>query len=414
MEPKVNNQAENNTAIKKWEEKNPLERRNTLEETLKRNSEQMAMVLPNHFTVGKLIGTVMMAIVRNPKILECTQVSILGAIWEAAQIGLSPNGLLGEGSLVPYNNSKKINGQWVKVMECQFLPEYRGFIKLAYKSPLVKTIEAEVVYEKDEFRYNKGLHPDLYHVPILEPDRGEITYAYCVVHLHNGGFLFDVMSRNQIDTIRLCSQNANGPAWSKWFAEMAKKSVIRRQFKTTPISEDASKAVSLSERAEILNQPQRNELELINKTVFTEVIEQEIDPSEIYDADYEETNQDEEPPPVKTKAESAMDEAVQHVKKNGNGGKNGNGNGNGNGGQVKAAVTADVPKEIAGKKPAVEMDDEEKYIETQRCINDIELFAGLLAEQRNKKEKDKADKTELTLAAYKLRYRQLTGKGYGE
>lgn len=396
------------TAIKPWIEMGPLERRNTLEQTLKRNSEQMAMVLPNHYTVGKLIGTVMMAIVRNPKILECTQVSILGAIWEAGQIGLSPNGLLGEGSLVPYNNSKKINGRWEKVLECQFLPEYRGLLKLAYKSPLVKSIQAEVVYEKDEFRYSKGLVQECYHVPSLEPNPGELTHVYAIVHLNNGGVLFDVMSKNQVDTIRLCSQNADGPAWTKFYSEMAKKSILRRIFKVTPVTEDTSKAVSLSERAEILNQPQLNELELVNQTVFSEITEKELDPNAIYQADYTEENE-KDGPGATSKSEKVVQSALNQVKaKNGNG----NGKGNGNGHAAKPNTETVHSFDEGGNLQQKEEIPDNVEMELRKIKSDIIFYSGEEAAYREDKELKKADDCAMSLKALKMRYRNITGKEY--
>lgn len=382
-----------NTALKVWQEMSPLERRNSIEDTLKKNAEQLAMVLPNDYSVGKLIGTVLTSIVRNPKILDCTQASIFGSIFAAAQLGLDPNGLLGEGSLIPYNNSKKIRGQWVKTLECQFLPGYRGFLKLAYKSPLVKSIHADVVYEKDEFRYNKGLHPDLYHVPSLDPAKGEMIFVYAVVHLTNGGVLFDVMSRNEIETIRLCSKNKDGNAWEKWYDEMAKKSVIRRIFKITPITEATNKAVSLDERVEVLNQSQRNEVELVNTTVFSEIT-QEMDPSEIYNAEeteYEDLSQEQQP----DKSQKVMDNALNTVKA-----KNGNGNGNGK----HKAAPAETPAED-------NIPDNVEY-ELRKLKNDLIFLMGEQAEYREENNKAMADKIGLSISAHKMKWRSITGKEF--
>lgn len=394
-ETEVKNQkatGNSSTAIKKWQEMNPLERRNSIEATLKKNAEQLAMVLPNDYSVGKLIGTVLSAVVRNPKILECTQASIFGSIWAAAQIGLDPNGLLGEGSLLPYYNKKK------RTYECQFIPGYRGFIKLAYKSPLVRDISADVVYEKDEFRYNKGLHPDLYHVPTHDPVKGEIIFVYCVVHLTNGGFLFDVMDKNEIETIRLCSPNSDGNAWVKWYAQMAKKSIIRRQFKTTPLSQETSKAVALDEKVEILNESQRNELDLVNSTVFADVT-QEIDQNDIYAA--EETEYEDISEGQETKSDKVMNSALNQVKvRNGNGHTKQNNNGG-------------TPDNIPAAEGDSNIPDDVEF-QLRKLKQEILFLIGEICEYKEEKNEKMVKKLDLSLMAAKLRWRELTGKEFKE
>src|SRR4249919_1917764 len=69
---------------------------------LEKTKPQMQMALPKHVSIDRMLRTTMTAIQRNPKLLECTQVSLLAAIMQGAQLGLETDGVLGEAHLVPY------------------------------------------------------------------------------------------------------------------------------------------------------------------------------------------------------------------------------------------------------------------------------------------------------------------------
>ena len=70
-------------------------------------------------------------------------------------------------------------------------------IELAHRSGEFKNIEAHVVHENDEFSYAYGLEPELIHRPALK-DRGEVICYYAVYTLVNGGFGFEVMSKEDV------------------------------------------------------------------------------------------------------------------------------------------------------------------------------------------------------------------------
>lgn len=303
-----------NTAVqtKNWQSQNIVERRSTIEELLRKNKDKLQLALPKHLTPDKLIGTVMTSIARNPKLLECTQASFFGAVFTAAQLGLNPNGILGEGYLLPYRNRKK------NTLECQFIPGYRGYLKLAYQSGQVKTMQATVVYSKDFFEYELGLNQKLIHRP-APPPRGEALFVYTIVHLINGGVLFDVMYKDEVEIIRTCSKNIDGEAWTKWPDEMWKKTGIRRLQKITPLSEELEKTAGLDEKTLVLDESQNNELALSGVNLSPE-IDKELEDSMIQDAEI--VNNEEKSEAVneaKEKSEAAMNSALNQAKKNGNG-----------------------------------------------------------------------------------------------
>ena len=78
----------------------------------------------------------MTALSKDPKLQECTPQSFLGAMMQAAQLGVEPNTPLGQAYLIPYRNT----GQ----MECQFQIGYRGLIDLAYRSGEITSINTGI------------------------------------------------------------------------------------------------------------------------------------------------------------------------------------------------------------------------------------------------------------------------------
>ena len=57
---------------------------------------------------------------KNKNLMLCTKESVGRALKEAASYGLELNGTLGQAYLIPYNESKNVNGKWVKEMTCHF------------------------------------------------------------------------------------------------------------------------------------------------------------------------------------------------------------------------------------------------------------------------------------------------------
>jgi len=210
--------------------------------------KQLEMAIPKHMTVDRLLRVAMTAIRTNPKLMECTQESLLAAIMGCAQLGLEPEPFLGQAYLVPYKRNIKIGNQWRSQMEAQLIPGYRGYIALARRSGDVQSVTAQVVYENDHFRLQYGLNENLEHVP-AEGDRGEIKGAYCVFRYKDGSHSFDYMTKADIDKIRGRSKAKDSGPWVTDYAEMAKKTVIRRHVKLAPLSVEMAKAAAAENMA---------------------------------------------------------------------------------------------------------------------------------------------------------------------
>lgn len=170
------------------------------------------------------------AFTRTPALWTCDPVSVARSIVEAGQLGLEPTGLLGGAYLVPRGG------------QCTLLVGYRGLVMLAMRSGLVQRVEARVVREKDVFEYGYGLEPYLRHLPSTEADPGPYTGAYAVLFYRDGSRQFDYMSIAEIEAVRKRSAAKDAGPWVTDYAEMCKKTPLRRLMKMAPLTiEVASK-----------------------------------------------------------------------------------------------------------------------------------------------------------------------------
>ena len=199
---------------------------------------EIAKALPSVMTPERFTRIVMSAISTTPKLAETTPQSFLGAMMTAAQLGLEPNTPLEQAYLLPYKN----NG----VLETQFQLGYKGLIDLAYRSGEVTIIQAHEVHENDEFSYSFGLDPQLSHRPALR-DRGEVICYYAMFRTKDGGFGFEVMSREDIEAHARRHSKSYGGSFSPWktsFDEMAKKTVLKKALKYAPMKSDFVRGVA--------------------------------------------------------------------------------------------------------------------------------------------------------------------------
>jgi recombination protein RecT len=196
---------------------------------------EIAKALPSVLTPERFTRITLSALSTNQKLAECTPNSFLAAMMTAAQLGVEPNTPLGQAYLIPYKG------------QCQFQLGYKGMIDLAYRSGEVKMIQAHTVYENDDFDYELGLEPKLHHVP-AKKDRGAPEYFYAVFHTKDGGYGFEVMSLDDIQThAKKYSKSYNNGPWQTNFEEMAKKTVLKRALKYAPLKSDFVKALSADE-----------------------------------------------------------------------------------------------------------------------------------------------------------------------
>lgn len=197
---------------------------------------QIAKALPSVMTPERFTRIAMTALSTNPKLQACTGESFLGALMQAAQLGLEPNTPLGQAYLIPYGN------------QCQFQLGYKGLIELAHRSGEFKSIYAQTVYENDEFSFELGLDANLIHKPVLGSSRGKPIAYYAVYKLVNGGYGFEVMSYDDVmDHAKQFSKSVNNGPWKTNFDEMAKKTVLKKVLKYAPIKTEFARGIAQDE-----------------------------------------------------------------------------------------------------------------------------------------------------------------------
>ena len=198
---------------------------------------QFELALPKLLNSDRFIRIALTEIQRTPKLLKCTQVSLLGALMECAQLGLEP-GVLGQAYLIPYKQTATL------------IVGYKGLINLARRSGQVSSISAHVAHEKDEFDFGFGDSPFIKHKPTQEADPGKIIAVYGVAILTDGSKHLEVMWIRQVEAIRKRSRAGNDGPWVTDYEEMARKTVIRRICKYLPLSVELQRAVVLDEQAD--------------------------------------------------------------------------------------------------------------------------------------------------------------------
>lgn len=201
---------------------------------------QIKAALPSVLTPERFTRIVLTTLSSNRQLQECKPETFLGAMMQAAQLGVEPNTPLGQAYLIPYRN----HGQ----LECQFQLGYKGLISLFYRSG-GKDLQAQEVYENDTFEFEFGLDPKLRHVPAMN-DRGRVIAYYAVYRTKEGGSGFAVMSIEDVKAHMHKYSKAAEKGYSPWqtnFDEMAKKTVIKKALKYAPLSTEFVRAMSADE-----------------------------------------------------------------------------------------------------------------------------------------------------------------------
>lgn len=202
-----------------------------LRSSLKLMEPQFKMALPSHVPVEKFVRTIITAVQQNSYILDADRASLFSAAMKASQLGLLPDAR--EAAFVVFKG------------KVQFMPMIAGLLKLARNSGELSSITAQIVYEKDSFRYyvdSDGEH--LNHEPNFFSDRGDILGAYALAKMKDGSVYIDVMTVNEILAVKNVSKSKDSGPWSGDFElEMYKKTVLRRLSKRLPMSTDLEDAV---------------------------------------------------------------------------------------------------------------------------------------------------------------------------
>jgi len=217
-----------------------VSRPRTVQALMEKFKPQFEAVLPKHITADRLARLALTVMSKNPKLYECTDASLCGAVLEAAQLDLDfsvPN----ECFLVPYDRYGK-DGAKTRT-DAQFQLGYKGLMKLARRAyvllgePLA-VLDAQAVYEADELEWERGSQHFLRHQQPRFADRGKLEGFYAYVQYAGGGEDWVAMSVAEMEAHRdrfskahlqaVRYKNLARSIWHTDFVPMGCKTVMRQ------------------------------------------------------------------------------------------------------------------------------------------------------------------------------------------
>jgi recombination protein RecT len=212
-----------------------------LSAVLSERQTSIAKAIPdNWMSAQRFTRAVLSLVQRQPKLLEADQRTLVGAVLQAAQLGLEPDPLVGETWFVPFKGN------------VQLIIGYKGLLKLAWRSGMLGSVAAHAVRDGDVFDYQLGTRPKITHKPAIK--RGEIVAVYATAKLTTGSSQFHVMTKEEVDAVRRRSRSRDDGPWVTDYEAMALKTALRRLCKLLPTSTHIAplaRAVALDEQAEV-------------------------------------------------------------------------------------------------------------------------------------------------------------------
>jgi len=187
------------------------------------------------------ISFAIQAVQSNPQLSECPPESILKAVVNAGNVKLSLNPAAKEAYLVTRYN------RVTRSKEASLEPSYIGLIQLAIRAGGIVSMNAQPVYENDEFRLNiADNNAPVYHSPCLvSSKRGALMGVYAIATLTNGARQVEWMDVEEVNAIRERSDSwkaynegkVKTCTWLTDYVEMSRKTVVKRIIKYLPKSQ---------------------------------------------------------------------------------------------------------------------------------------------------------------------------------
>jgi recombination protein RecT len=194
---------------------------------------EFAKALPRHLTPDRFTRIVLTTIGKTPKLKDCTPASILKCCMDCSSMGIEPDNR--KAYIIPYGK------------EATLIISYMGLIELVRRSGDVVSIYAETVCEADEFSWHNG---EVEHRIDWRNDRGAVQAVYAVARLKSGEVQTAVMTKTEVEAIRKRSKAGNSGPWLDHWAEMAKKTAVRRLVKMLPMSSEIHQAIERDDESQ--------------------------------------------------------------------------------------------------------------------------------------------------------------------
>lgn len=195
----------------------------------------------------RFIANAMQTLRANPRLLECTEESVMGSLMTMASLRLMPSNVSGEAYLIPYGST------------ATFQLGYQGIVTLVYRAG-AREIIMEEVRERDTFKFSMGkvVTHELPSAFASDADRGEVIGYYVIIRLGTGGEIHEMMSIKDVEAFatKYSKAYAAGKKDSPWndkkhgFHWMAKKTVFIQAAKRMPKNDALFQAISADMRGD--------------------------------------------------------------------------------------------------------------------------------------------------------------------
>lgn len=208
---------------------------------------QVSQILPRGGDAERILQVCTNLISRNEHLLKCDAKSLIGAVMQSAELGLNPVQSLGQCYFVPYRG------------QVQMQIGYKGYIELARRSGQIMSLYAYCVFEGDSFNYTLGLHPDIQHTPSENNSKAAdtLTHVYAVAHYKDGGYNFIVLTKDEVEKLRMRSPMQKGApsgAWGTDYEKMAMAKSVKQLARYMPLTETMQTAILADESIPHLGQ----------------------------------------------------------------------------------------------------------------------------------------------------------------
>lgn len=204
---------------------------------LEANMSKLEYLLPAKQNPKQFMAMVMNVLRGNPKLMECTPLSIFSSVAYAATHGFNPAPGYDHVYFVPYkdNKARKIGG--VSPVICTPILGYKGMLVKAQRSGRICNVESHVIYEGDDYSFEYGTNSRIQHTPAFKSE--DILYVYIVYTIYTPGAgttkQFEILPFELLDAER--KKARTDKFWGKHFIPMSKKHLVRRSAAWLPCEE---------------------------------------------------------------------------------------------------------------------------------------------------------------------------------
>jgi recombination protein RecT len=231
------------------------DRSRVIQQLFKENKGHMLAAAPK--TSGdptRLLNIAFNSIAYDDKLIQCTQQSLIGGVFEALKLGIALGGPMQEGWLIPFGQVATL------------IVGFQGYRNIIDRAGSVVDMHPRAVHNgrrlkgkewvdgtPDSFDYWFGDQPRIMHKPMNSSPtmREQLRCVYVVANLRRGGKQLEVLELEEIDAHRDRSRAKNNGPWVTDFVPMGLKTGMRKISKYLPKSNELlARALDLDEKAD--------------------------------------------------------------------------------------------------------------------------------------------------------------------